>query len=223
MADIPPNQTVYVNNLPDKIKKEELKKCLYAIFSQFGKIVDIVAMKTYRLRGQAWIVFADVSASTTALRSMQGFPFFEKPMRLSFAKTKSDAVAKVDGSYVERSAKERQKKNAVEREKLMNRSKTKGAAPAGGAAAQAGVGATGEAPPHNILFVENLPEATTSNMLSLLFNQYPGYKEVRMVEARPGIAFVEFQNEAQAAVAMSGLQLFQITPVKAMKISYAKQ
>lgn len=47
--------------------------------------------------------------------------------------------------------------------------------------------------------------------------------QVRMVEARPGIAFVEFQNEAQAAVAMSGLQLFQITPVKAMRISYAKQ
>lgn len=65
--------------------RAELKKCLYAIFSQFGKIVDIVAMKTYRLRGQAWIVFADVSASTTALRSMQGFPFFEKPMVWSAA------------------------------------------------------------------------------------------------------------------------------------------
>ncbi len=47
--------------------------------------------------------------------------------------------------------------------------------------------------------------------------------QVRMVEARPGIAFVEFENEAQAAVAMSGLQLFQITPTKAMRISYAKQ
>lgn len=46
-------------------------------------------------------------------------------------------------------------------------------------AAQGGVSASGEAPPHNILFVENLPEATTSNMLSLLFNQYPGYKEAR--------------------------------------------
>ena len=46
-------------------------------------------------------------------------------------------------------------------------------------ALQAGVSATGEAPPNNILFVENLPEATTSNMLSLLFNQYPGYKEAR--------------------------------------------
>ena len=35
--------------------------------------------------------------------------------RLSFAKTKSDAVAKADGTFVERSAKERQKKNAAER------------------------------------------------------------------------------------------------------------
>ena len=35
--------------------------------------------------------------------------------RLSFAKTKSDAVAKADGTFIERSAKERQKKNALER------------------------------------------------------------------------------------------------------------
>jgi len=58
----------------------ELKKCLYTIFSQFGKILDVVCMKTYRLRGQAWIVFADVTAATNALNSMQGFPFFDKPM-----------------------------------------------------------------------------------------------------------------------------------------------
>jgi U2 small nuclear ribonucleoprotein B'' len=58
----------------------ELKKCLYAMFSQFGKIVDVVCLKTYRLRGQAWIVFADVAAATNALRTMQGFVFFDKPM-----------------------------------------------------------------------------------------------------------------------------------------------
>jgi U2 small nuclear ribonucleoprotein B'' len=50
------------------------------MFSQFGKIVDVVALKTYRLRGQAWVVFADVAAATNALRQMQGFPFFEKPI-----------------------------------------------------------------------------------------------------------------------------------------------
>lgn len=60
--------------------RAELKKCLYAMFSQFGKILDVVALKTYRLRGQAWVVFSDVGAATNALRSMQGFPFFDKPI-----------------------------------------------------------------------------------------------------------------------------------------------
>jgi U2 small nuclear ribonucleoprotein B'' len=50
------------------------------MFSQFGKILDVVALKTYRMRGQAWVVFADVAAATNALRSMQGFPFFDKPI-----------------------------------------------------------------------------------------------------------------------------------------------
>ena len=58
----------------------DLKKSIYAIFSQFGKIVDVVALKTYRLRGQAWVVFADQKSADDAIRSMQGFPFFEKPI-----------------------------------------------------------------------------------------------------------------------------------------------
>ena len=50
------------------------------MFSQFGKVVDVVALKTLRLRGQAWVVFSDVAAATNALRAMQGFPFFDKPI-----------------------------------------------------------------------------------------------------------------------------------------------
>ena len=196
--DIAPNQTLYVSNLPEKIKKQgehhaagsaldrvwfaaacswgrpgcspaaqqsmpgrceagpggfpwrryrppaaacapppgplplpaELKQLLYALFGQFGKIVDLVTMRTDRLRGQvrltqphraavpfalqlfsshprlpfaahalcctrlcaplqlgphfsplqAWVVFADIGAATNALRGMQAFPFFDKPM-----------------------------------------------------------------------------------------------------------------------------------------------
>ena len=42
-------------------------------------------------------------------------------------------------------------------------------------------------------------------------------------QARPGIAFVEFENEAQAATSMQSLQNFKITPTNAIGISYAKQ
>lgn len=78
--DIRPNNTIYINNLNEKIKKDELKKSLYAIFSQFGQILDIVALKTLKMRGQAFVIFKEIGSATSALRSMQGFPFYDKPM-----------------------------------------------------------------------------------------------------------------------------------------------
>lgn len=50
------------------------------MFSQFGKIIDVVCLKTLRMRGQAWVVFADVGAATNAKNTMQNFPFFDKPI-----------------------------------------------------------------------------------------------------------------------------------------------
>ena len=99
MASVQPNQTVYINNLNEKIKKDALKKSIYSVFSQFGKILDVVCCRGLKLRGQAWVVFADVGAATNALRQMQGFPFYDKPMRIAFAKAKSDVVSKADGTF----------------------------------------------------------------------------------------------------------------------------
>ena len=44
-----------------------------------------------------------------------------------------------------------------------------------------------------------------------------------MVEARPGIAFVEYEDTSQSSAAMTGLQDFNIAPTHAMNITYAKQ
>lgn len=58
----------------------ELKKSLYAIFSQFGQILDILVARTLKMRGQAFVIFKEVNSASNALRSMQGFPFYDKPM-----------------------------------------------------------------------------------------------------------------------------------------------
>jgi len=58
----------------------ELKRSLYYLFSQFGQILDIVAMKTIKMHGQAFIIFKDLASATAALRSLQGFPFYGMPM-----------------------------------------------------------------------------------------------------------------------------------------------
>lgn len=100
--DIRPNHTIYINNLNEKIKKDELKKSLYAIFSQFGQIMDIVALKTLKMRGQAFVIFKEISSASNALRTMQGFPFYDKPMRIAYSKSDSDVVAKMNGTFQER-------------------------------------------------------------------------------------------------------------------------
>ncbi|KAH9860505.1 hypothetical protein J1614_011836 [Plenodomus biglobosus] len=94
-----PNRTLYVRNLPDKLHKEDLKRNLYMLFATYGVILDIVALKTMKMRGQAHVVFRDIDSSTQAMRALQGFTFFGKDMQINYAKTKSDTVAKLDGTY----------------------------------------------------------------------------------------------------------------------------
>jgi RNA recognition motif-containing protein len=50
------------------------------MFSQFGTVLDVVALKTLKMRGQAFVVFKDIATATSAMRSMQNFPFYDKPM-----------------------------------------------------------------------------------------------------------------------------------------------
>ena len=167
--DTRPNHTIYINNLNEKIKKDDLKKSLYAIFTQFGQILDIVAMKTLKMRGQAFVIFKEISSATNALRSMQGFPFYDKPMRINYAKGDSDMIAKIKGTF-----QERPKKTPAELKKKSKKPKA-GAAAGGAVANQGGVD---NAPPNQILFLTNLPTETNEMMLSMLFNQFPGFKEV---------------------------------------------
>ncbi|XP_065093502.1 U1 small nuclear ribonucleoprotein A [Ochlerotatus camptorhynchus] len=215
--DIRPSHTIYINNLNEKIKKEELKKSLYAIFSQFGQILDIVALKTLKMRGQAFIIFKEIGSATNAMRTMQGFPFYDKPMRINYSKTDSDVIAKMKGTFKERPKKAKVPKPVQQEDKKSKKQKN---ADAGTTASNS---ATAEQPPNQILFLTNLPEETNEMMLSMLFNQFPGFKEVRLVPNRHDIAFVEFATELQSGAAREALQGFKITPTHAMKISFAKK
>nr|TKR85318.1 small nuclear ribonucleoprotein U2B [Populus alba] len=229
-GDIPPNQTIYVKNLNEKVKKEELKRSLYCLFSQYGRILDVVALKTAKLRGQAWVVFSEVTAASNAVRQMQGFPFYDKPMRIQYAKTMSDCITEAEGVYDPNAKKKKKNEEKAERKKRAEESQQ--SAPANGkpesnggptSFRQGNQGAQETAPPNNILFIQNLPHETTSMMLQVLFQQYPGFREVRMIEAKPGIAFVEFEDDVQSSMAMQALQGFKITPQNPMAVTYAKK
>lgn len=208
-TDIPPKQTIYINNLNARIKMEPMKQALHAAFSQFGPIVDIVMRKSYRLRGQAFIIFRDIESATKALRTMQGFPFYDKPLRIQYAKTESDTITKQKGTFVQRPAKP--KLEIKKKEKIAN-----------GGATKAAIEVVDQEP-NNILFLTSLPEETNEAMLTLLFNQFPGFKEVRLIPGRSDIAFVEFENEYQSGAAKEALNGFNLSPTHKMRITFAKK
>lgn len=220
-ADVPPNNTLYVSNLNEKIKLEELKKALYYLFSSYGNILEIIARKTYKLRGQAWIIFEDIGAATRAHRELQNIDFYTKPLKINFAKSKSDVIAKMDGSFVSR-PKRKTEEEKVPKHKLAKKKKEQAKQQQESQVKQETEVAPQE-PPNKILFVQNIPAEATSQALQVLFAQYTGFKEVRLVQGKSGIAFVEYEDEFQSAAALAVLQGFKINPTNALKISFAKK
>ncbi|KAG6178606.1 hypothetical protein E4U22_005510 [Claviceps purpurea] len=97
---IAPNQTLYVTNLPSsKIQKADLRTALYMLFSTYGPVLDVVALKTMNMRGQAHIVFRDVQTATQAMRSLDGQEVLGRKLKIQYAKSKSHFVAKLDGTF----------------------------------------------------------------------------------------------------------------------------
>jgi U2 small nuclear ribonucleoprotein B'' len=83
--NLPPNQTLYVTNLPSaKIQKEDLRRALYILFSTYGPVLDVVALRSMKMRGQAHIVYRDIQTATQAMRALQGFEFFGRDMVCHF-------------------------------------------------------------------------------------------------------------------------------------------
>ncbi|KAG8337157.1 hypothetical protein J6590_031135 [Homalodisca vitripennis] len=159
-------------------------------------------------------------------------------MRIQYAKTDSDIIAKMKGTYAERPKKPKKtvphddpaeakkvKRKAAKEQARVYQQQSAPTPVQQPPPLQTGVAAASvpEQPPNQILFLTNLPDETSEMMLSMLFNQFPGFKEVRLVPNRHDIAFVEFENELQSGAAKVALNGFKITPTHAMKISFAKK
>lgn len=84
--------------------------------------------------------------------------------RIQYAKTDSDVISKMKGTFQERPKKIRpppSKEDEAPKKKKKNKDPNR--IPGG---------ANAEQPPNQILFLTNLPDETSEMMLSMLFNQY---------------------------------------------------
>jgi len=151
-------------------------------------------------------------------------------MNIQYAKEKSDRIAKRDGTYVPRAKRQKavatedvtqlqqQQQDAANQESQLATSNNE-------ANGEDGTGLPSSSsepsePPSHILLAQNLPDECNEMMLSMLFRQYAGFKEVRM--PRPGLAFVEYQDEAHATLALKGLNGFNLTTNETLSLTYGK-
>lgn len=100
--DTAPNLTIYVNNLNNKISKQDIRLNLYLLFSAYGTVLDVVALKTSKMTGQAHVVFNNITSASLAIRDCNGMEFYGKPLKVCYAKGKSDVLSKLDGTYIPR-------------------------------------------------------------------------------------------------------------------------
>ena len=79
-------------------------------------------------------------------------------------------------------------------------------------------------PPNKILFVQNVPDDYGVEGLSAIFGRFEGFREVRLVPGRTGIAFVEYEAEAGAISAKEGTAGMPLGEEgKVIKVVYQRQ
>ncbi|KAJ4466546.1 hypothetical protein J3R30DRAFT_3311057 [Lentinula aciculospora] len=209
MASNQPNSTLYVNNLNDKVHKDELRLQLLALFTTYGKVIDVVASKGPKMKGQAFLVFNDLAGATTAMRACEGMIFYDKPMHIDYAKTKSYATSRRDdpnfvppnaanaSSLIQNSALDNDKKRQRDADDEVGRQTKREKAesddemeidddedddsgPQPNGGPAAGVIPSQVDYPTSRLFCTNLPLEVTDSILSVLFQQYQGYQSTHV-------------------------------------------
>lgn len=78
-------------------------------------------------------------------------------------------------------------------------------------------------PPNKILFVQNLPDDYDIEAVVSIFGRFEGFREVRMVPGRRGIAFVEYEGEQGAITAKENTAGMVLGDNNAIKVTYQRQ
>ncbi|EGW31658.1 uncharacterized protein SPAPADRAFT_140622 [Spathaspora passalidarum NRRL Y-27907] len=177
-----PLETIYINNLNDRVSLTKLKSELESLFTSYGKILQITAHRNLKMKGQAFITFESKVSSTKAM-DLQNHILFNKPMHITYAKGNSDAYYELHNEV----DKIEQRKSEKERQNLKRKS-----TPAGGKQKKKKVKSEDwkSLPPNKLLLIQRLDD---DEQLTSYFEQFEGFSNVRLVKVRK-LAFIEFDN-----------------------------
>jgi RNA recognition motif-containing protein len=230
-----PCETLYIKNLNEKIKIDELKEALNKEFSQFGEIIEIRVRNTIRLKGQAFISFKTKEESINAKKNLNDKLFLNKKLIIEFAKTPSDSILLLQGKLTENQKKikdlsrkrnrdefyenlkqkiEQEKNNNITNNEMIINTKDSNEN-------EISIKINPEEV-NKSLFVQGLNNSVTNQKLIELFNSISGFKEVKYFPTK-GICFVEYDTIENATNALLKYDKFDLGNDCILRVSFSKK
>ena len=230
-----PTHTLYIRKISENISKNQIKRVLFVNFSPYGQILEIKLLKGLKFKSQAWITYENIESAILAKKSLNFFYLFDTPIEIQFSPNKNIIINKILGKYnpygrnkkeIEPELIEKLSKGPIpyhwdypmeipEKEEIPQIIQPK------------------EIPkiikqniilhpPNKILFVQQIPDYMNLDMINILFGQYPGFIEARLVPNLKGIAFIEFENEEQSSLALTGMNGFTIDSDHILSVQFSR-
>ena len=230
-----PCETLYIKNLNEKIKIDELKEALNKEFSQYGEIIEIRVRNTIRLKGQAFISFKTKDQSSKAKKNLNDKLFLNKKLIIEFAKTPSDSILLLQGKLTENQKKikdlsrkrnrdefyenlkqkiEQEKNNNITNNEMIINTKDSNEN-------EISIKINPEEV-NKSLFVQGLNNSVTNQKLIELFNSISGFKEVKYFPTK-GICFVEYDTIENATNALLKYDKFDLGNDCILRVSFSKK
>lgn len=241
------NETVYVRNLNEKVRIPVLKETLTNLFSIYGDVLSVTAQSNVRMRGQAFVTLNTKKAANKAVKDIQGFPLYGRPVQLDFAKTRSDSVVQRDLKEEEKldaegqqagfevHKKQRLERKQVARTEWRTKLRARKTAEKRAAAGETDVVAPSAAqrrqnvqmpdeyvPPNKILFLQNIAAKFGRDELEKMFNPLPNLVEVRTIPGKSDIAFVEFTDIPSSAAAREKVNGYAFPDGSKLRVTFAR-
>lgn len=220
------NQTLYIKNLNEKLRIDDLKTTLNDVFSKFGEVVDIRARNNLKMRGQAFVTMKTIPEAKQALLTLNNQPFFGKPLIIQYAKTTSEyALLSLGELTLEKKNKkdlQRKRKRDEYYKKMKNEKENK----------QTEKEKEEEIKeikkeeevnekPNKTLIVSGLTKEVNEKILKELFSkELEGYMGLNLFSNR-GLCFIEYDNEENAKKAKNKMNNMRVGE-SIIKISYSK-
>ena len=229
------NETLYVKRLNEKIKIDELKNALMALFSQFGEVVMIRARSSLKMRGQAFITFKDIENAKEAKNKLDNVVFLGSPMIISYAKSKCECALVEQGKITKEEKAQKDLNRKRKRDEYYKAMKESIEAKKANSIKEDiemkeqinEVKIDEKA--HNILFVDGITKeinegiSAAASLKAHLFSEgFSGLKSVKLFASR-GMCFVEYDNILDAMKAKEKFDKIKIGNECTLNVTYAKK